>query len=105
MHQKNGADRSWAGEGRVCLMSQKVVFTFDEASLANLKEIKEKMGFSSLGSAVRDSIDVSETLQDEVENGFTEIIVRNPKTNEEKTIVIPSLKKYAKIAAKTSAAG
>ena len=86
-------------------MSQKVVFTFDDASLASLNDIKEKMGFSSLGSAVRDSIDVSETLQDEVENGFTEIIVKNPKTNEEKTIVIPSLKKYAKRAsAKASAA-
>jgi hypothetical protein len=85
-------------------MSQRVVFTFDDASLESLKQIKEKRGFQSLGTAMRESIEVSETLQDQVENGFTEIVLRNPATNQEKTIIIPSLRKAAKAARKASTA-
>jgi hypothetical protein len=30
-------------------------------------------------------------LQNQAEQGFTEIIVRNPETNEERVIVVPAL--------------
>jgi hypothetical protein len=79
-------------------MSQRVVFTFDEGSLNTLKQVKEKGDFSSLGTAVRESVQVSDVLQDLVSGGFTELVVRNPKTSQEKTIVIGSLQRLAKTA-------
>jgi hypothetical protein len=86
-------------------MSQRVLFTFDEASLESLKQIKDKRGFPSLGAAVRESIEVNETLQEQVENGFTEIVLRNPTTNQEKAIVISSLRRVAKAANRVLSAG
>lgn len=77
-------------------MSQRVVFTFDGGSLDSLKQIQDRGEFQSMGTAVRESIQISEILQDQVAEGFSEIVLRNPKTNQEKTIVIPSLQKIAK---------
>lgn len=77
-------------------MAQRVVFTFDDNSLASLRQVQEKGDFSSMGTAVRESIQLSEVLQDQVADGFTEVILRNPRTSQEKTLVIPSLHKIAK---------
>lgn len=82
----------------------RVVFSFDEPSLDSLRQVKEKGVFPSLGTAVRESIQLSETLQDEVENGYTEIVLRNPKTQQEKIVVIPSLVRVAKAARKSAKA-
>jgi hypothetical protein len=82
-------------------MSQRVVFTFDDSSLESLKQVRERGEFSSMGTAVRDSIQLSEVLQDQVADGFTEVILRNPRTNQEKTLVIPSLRRIAKVAQHT----
>jgi len=79
-------------------MSQRVVFTFDEGSLDSLKQVQTRADFPSMGTAVRDSIQLSEILQDQVAAGFTEVVLRNPRTNQEKTLVIPSLQKVAKAA-------
>ncbi|MBV8895788.1 MAG: hypothetical protein JO051_04700 [Acidobacteriaceae bacterium] len=57
--------------------------------------MKERGGFPSLGMAVRESIQLSDFLQNLVDKGFSEIIVKNPDTNQEKTIVISSLQKLA----------
>ena len=77
-------------------MAQRVVFTFDEQSLNTLKTVKEKGAFSSLGTAVRESVQLSEILQEQVAEGFTEVVLRNPQTNQEKTIVVPSLRRAVK---------
>jgi len=65
-----------------------------------LKQVKENGSFSTLGTAMRESIQLSETLQEQVAGGFTEIVLRNPTTNQEKVIVVPSLRRVAKKAAK-----
>src|SRR6266540_3172381 len=80
------------------IMAQRVVFTFDDSSLESLKQVQERGDFSSMGTAVRDSIQLSEVLQDQVADGFSEVILRNPRTNQEKTLVIPSLRRIAKVA-------
>ena len=77
-------------------MPQRVVFTFDDSSLDSLKQVKERGDFASLGTAVRESVQLSEVLQDQVADGFSELILRNPATKQEKTLVIPSLRKLAK---------
>jgi len=79
-------------------MAQRVVFTFDEGSLGSLKQVQNRGDFPSMGTAVRESIQLSEILQDQVAAGFTEVVLRNPTTNQEKTLIIPSLQKVAKAA-------
>ena len=77
------------------MASQRVVFSFDSDSLQTLTNVKERGGFPSLGMAVRESIQLSDFLQNLVDKGFSEIIVKNPDTNQEKTIVVSSLQKLA----------
>ena len=77
-------------------MAQRVVFTFDKSSLDSLRRVQSRGEFSSMGTAVRDSIQLSEIFQDLVAQGYTEVLLRNPDTNKEKTLIIPSLQKVAK---------
>ena len=71
--------------------TQRVVFTFDERSLESLKTMTDQGNYQSMASAVKDSLQISRALQSQSEQGFSEIIVRNPETNEERVIVVPSL--------------
>ncbi|MBL8077827.1 MAG: hypothetical protein JNM55_07690 [Anaerolineales bacterium] len=71
--------------------SKRVAFTFDERSLTTLEEMTNAGKFSSIGDTVRESLQISKALQTQAKNGYIEVIVRNPKTGEEKIIVIPSL--------------
>jgi hypothetical protein len=76
-------------------VSERVVFSFDPTSLETLNQVKEKGEFSSLGMAVRESLQLNDFFQNLVDKGFSEIVVRNPDTQQEKTIVISSLQKLA----------
>lgn len=71
--------------------TRRLVFTFDERSLESLEKIKQQGRFSSLADAVRQSLQISKALQSQSEQGFKEVIVRNPKTTEERVLVIPEL--------------
>jgi Arc/MetJ-type ribon-helix-helix transcriptional regulator len=71
--------------------AQRVVFSFDERSLQSLQRIREQGRFSSLADAVRESLQVSHALQEQAEQGYTELVVRNPETGKERVIVIPTL--------------
>jgi SpoU rRNA methylase family enzyme len=75
---------------------KRVVFTFDDRSLESLKEITEQGHFSSMAETVRESLQINRALQRQAQSGFTEVVVRNPKTNEERVIVIPSLEDAGK---------
>ena len=74
-------------------MSKRIIFSFDEKSLENLEQVKAKGRFQSLGTAVRESIEINQILHNQASEGFSEVIVRNPKTKEEKTLIIPSLRR------------
>lgn len=71
--------------------TRRLVFTFDERSLESLQKIKQQGRFSSLADAVRQSLQISKALQSQSEQGFKEVIVRNPETTEERVLVIPEL--------------
>ena len=71
--------------------TQRVVFTFDERSLESLKRMTDQGRYPSMANAVKDSLQISRALQSQAEQGFTEIIVRNPETNDERVIVVPAL--------------
>jgi hypothetical protein len=71
--------------------AKRVVFSFDERSLESLEKLKNQGRFSSMGDAVRESLQINRALQSQANQGFTEVIVRNPETKEERVIVIPAL--------------
>jgi len=71
--------------------TQRVVFSFDDRSLDSLKKMTEEGKYPSMANAVRDSLQISRALQSQSEQGFKEVIVRNPETGEERVIVIPDL--------------
>lgn len=71
--------------------TKRVVFSFDERSLESLQKLKDQGRFSSLGEAVRESLQISRIIQFQASQGFTEVIVRNPVTKEQRVIVIPAL--------------
>ena len=76
--------------------SKRVAFTFDERSLTTLEEMTDEGHFSSMADTVRESLQISHALQNQAKKGFTEVIVRNPETNEERVIIIPSLQSLPK---------
>jgi Arc/MetJ-type ribon-helix-helix transcriptional regulator len=71
--------------------TRRVVFSFDERSLESLNKLTEQGRFSSMADTVRDSLQVTRALQTQAQQGYTEVIVRNPETNEERVLVIPNL--------------
>jgi hypothetical protein len=73
------------------MMPKRVVFSFDDRSLENLERMTHQGRYPSMANAVRDSLQITRALQSQAEKGFTEIIVRNPETNEERVIVVPEL--------------
>jgi hypothetical protein len=71
--------------------THRIVFSFDERSMGALQQMKERGRFSSLGEALRLSLSVTRALQSQEAQGFTEVVVRNPRTDEERVMVMPSL--------------
>jgi hypothetical protein len=71
--------------------TRRVVFSFDDRSLESLERITEQGRFPSMANAVRESLQISRALQVQAEQGFTEVVVRNPETKEERVMVIPKL--------------
>ena len=74
-------------------MSKRIIFSFDDKSLENLEDLKVKGRFQSIETAVRQSIEINRALYDQAFEGFSEVILRNPKTKQEKTLIIPSLRR------------
>lgn len=71
--------------------NKRVVFSFDARSLESLQKLTEQGRFSSMADTVRESLQISRALQTQAGQGFTEVRVRNPETNEERVLVIPAL--------------
>lgn len=71
--------------------AQRIVFSFDDRSLDSLKKIQDDGNYPTMANAVRDSLQISRALQQQAEQGYREVIVRNPETGEERIVVIPNL--------------
>jgi hypothetical protein len=71
-------------------MAKRMIFTFDDASLKNLERIKARRKLSSTAEAVRQSIQIGESLQQQADQGYSEVIVRDPKTKKERVMVFSS---------------
>jgi len=69
----------------------KVVFRFDPSSLDDLIRITEQSQFVTMGEAVRRALGLVRELQEHAKNGFSEVFVRNPKSKEERELLIEFL--------------
>src|ERR1700736_59653 len=76
---------------RAMAKTKRVVFSFDERSLESLQKLTEQGRFSSMADTVRESLQISRALQSQAGQGFTEVLVRNPETDEARVLVIPTL--------------
>jgi hypothetical protein len=73
------------------MANQRMIFTFDERGVDNLKKMQAEGHYPSMATVVRDSLRISRALQQQAAEGFSEILVRNPKTGEARVIVAPPL--------------
>ena len=73
------------------MASKRIVFTFDDRSVATLEQMTKNAQYSSMAETVRDSLQIANTLQDLAKKGFTDVVVRNPRSGAERTIIIPNL--------------
>ena len=66
---------------------KRVVFTFEPESLAALEQIQADGGYESLAATVKDSLQILWTIQKAAKQGYTELTIRNPKTDAEKVVL------------------
>ena len=69
--------------------SKCVLFTFDPRNYQTLQDFTSTGSFTSTAEAVRGAVQVSRVLQSQAMQGFTEVVVRNPRTKEERVLVLP----------------
>ena len=70
----------------------RVVFTFEERGLAALEEMTADGNYSCLAETVRDSLTITRALQNLAKRGYSQIIVRDPVTEEERLLIIPTIR-------------
>lgn len=66
---------------------KRVIFTFAPESLSALEQIQERGGYASLAETVKDSLQILWAIQKGAKQGYTELILRNPKTDSEKVVL------------------
>lgn len=71
--------------------SKRILFSFDSRNYRNLRDLVAIGRFSTTSDAVRDAVQVARALHDQAQEGYTEIVVRNPKTQQERVVIVPSL--------------
>ena len=70
---------------------KRIVFNFDDKSLSSLQKVTKRGQFSSMGGALRESVELFSIIQEESLSGFSELLVRS--ATQEKKITVPSLHK------------
>ena len=71
--------------------TRRVVFELDESTLRALEDMTKQGGFGSLAETMRQSLQISQALQSQAGQGFTEVMVRKPETSQERVINTPTL--------------
>ena len=74
----------------------RVVFTFEERGLVGLEEITEDGNYSCLAETVHDSLQITRSLQNLAKRGYSQIIVRDPVPEEERLLMIPTIRAVAR---------
>jgi hypothetical protein len=64
----------------------RIVFSFNEQSLQQLNEVMDSGSFRTMAEALSEALWAYRGLQSQAEEGFSEVIVRNPKSGEERVM-------------------
>jgi hypothetical protein len=56
-----------------------------------LQEMQDRYGFGSFAETIREAMRVVHALQSQAQLGFSDVIVQNPDTLDQRRLVIPSL--------------
>lgn len=72
-------------------MTKRVAFTFDDPSYHALYTLTEQLGGKDMAETVRTALQLLEALRREREQGYSEIVVRHPRTDKERVVTIPLL--------------
>jgi len=70
---------------------EKVTFCFDRESLVCLRKLSALRQDASLNDTIRSSLAINQIFQEQMQAGFTEIVVRNSRTNEERVMILHDL--------------
>lgn len=71
--------------------SKRILFSFDPRNFQALQNLASEGQFTSAADAVRSAVQIARVLQAQAKHGFSEVLVRNPHTREERVLVLPTL--------------
>lgn len=76
-------------------MVRKVLFTFKDNHLEKLLQIQKEGSYTTPMECLGEALRILNGLQEQAKEGYYEIIVRNPRTGEERTVVLDRFMKIA----------
>jgi hypothetical protein len=71
--------------------SHRVVFTFDPGSYKVLQELTKELNLGSDASTIREALRIIRAIQTQADEGYSDVIVQNPNTFDQKKLIIPVL--------------
>ena len=66
----------------------KVSFTFDDDSLTSLKRFADEFYDGDLAACVHDSLVTNRAIRQQIHQGYTSVIVRNPIKDQERILML-----------------
>ena len=76
-------------------MVKKIIFHFTGDNMDNLVKIQKEGYFSMPMDCLTESMRILNGLQRQAKEGYCELIVRNPRTGEERAFMVPHLEKIS----------
>jgi len=70
---------------------ERIAFNISQLALSRLRRMARKGKFESLGEVVGVSLEIHRALQEHARHGFTEVVLRNPRTERERVMTIAKL--------------
>ena len=67
--------------------TKRMIFSFDEKSLDGLKALQKHFGAKSMAETVRMSLQLADLIRKQVDAGYREVLVRNPRSGRNKVLV------------------
>ena len=86
-----GAAKNRSGKVARTSESSRIIFTFDKRSLQILEDMTRESEFPSMAATVRAALRVVRSLQEQAKRGFSDVIVQDPDTLEQRRLVIDFL--------------
>ncbi len=78
-------------KGNPSMPDRRVVFTFDEASFTLLQQMTQELDFGSPAVTIREALRIVRAIQKQATEGYTEVVVENPVTLDQRRLVIEFL--------------